>query len=66
MGSVWIQARAHFAVLTLSDAEIGVHRPALCGCSPPNGAVVLDIAYVLGIIAVFVIIGLVAKGAEKL
>lgn len=34
--------------------------------SSPEGATVLDIVYVLGIIAVFVLVGLVGKGVEKL
>ncbi|WP_158261909.1 hypothetical protein [Labedella gwakjiensis] len=34
--------------------------------SSPEGATVLDIVYVLGIIAVFVLVGLVGRGVEKL
>ena len=37
-----------------------------CGWSSPVPDLVLDIVYVLGIIAVFALIGLVAKGVEKL
>ena len=36
------------------------------GWSPPVPDLVLDIVYVLGVIAVFAFIALVAKGVEKL
>ena len=40
------------------------------GHAPPTGGVesllVLDLLYVVGVIAVFVIVGLVAKAVEKL
>lgn len=32
----------------------------------PEGVSVLDLVYVLGVIALFAVIGLVAKGVEKL
>ena len=33
---------------------------------PESGVLVLDVVYILGIIAVFVLVGLIAKGVEKL
>ncbi|WP_448809932.1 hypothetical protein [Agromyces bauzanensis] len=33
---------------------------------PEPGVSVLDVVYILGIIAVFVVVGLIAKGVEKL
>ena len=33
---------------------------------PESGDSVLDIVYILGIIAVFVVVGLIARGVEKL
>jgi hypothetical protein len=33
---------------------------------PNHGVSVLDVVYILGIIAVFVVVALVAKGVEKL
>jgi hypothetical protein len=38
-------------------------RPA---ASETHGVSVLDVVYILGIIAVFVLLGLIAKGVEKL
>ncbi|HXH34163.1 MAG TPA: hypothetical protein VNJ54_07090 [Plantibacter sp.] len=32
----------------------------------PSGVLLLDIAYVIGILAVFALVGLVARGVEKL
>ncbi|MGW9629448.1 hypothetical protein ACWGST_02000 [Agromyces sp. NPDC055520] len=40
-------------------------RPAACG-TPEPGVFVLDVVYILGIIAVFVLVGLIARGVEKL
>ena len=33
---------------------------------PIHGVSVLDVVYILGIIAVFVLVGLIARGVEKL
>lgn len=33
---------------------------------PNHGVFVLDVVYLLGIIAVFVLVGLIARGVEKL
>ena len=33
---------------------------------PNHGVSVLDVVYILGIIAVFVLVGLIARGVEKL
>jgi hypothetical protein len=33
---------------------------------PNHGVPVLDVVYILGIIAVFVLVGLIARGVEKL
>lgn len=33
---------------------------------PESGVFVLDVVYILGILAVFVVVGLIAKGVEKL
>jgi hypothetical protein len=33
---------------------------------PNHGVSVLDVVYILGIIAVFVVVGLIARGVEKL
>jgi hypothetical protein len=33
---------------------------------PIPGVIVLDVVYILGIIAVFVVVGLIARGVEKL
>ena len=33
---------------------------------PEPGVLVLDVVYILGIIAVFVVVGLIARGVEKL
>ena len=32
----------------------------------PDGVLVLDIVYVLGILALFVVVGVIARGVEKL
>ena len=37
-----------------------------CATRPEEGTELLDIVYVLGSIAVFVLVGLAAKGVEKL
>jgi hypothetical protein len=34
--------------------------------NPNHGVPVLDVVYILGIIAVFVLVGLIARGVEKL
>ena len=35
-------------------------------CPSESGVFVLDVVYILGIIAVFVLVGLIARGVEKL
>ena len=41
--------------------------PRPCGPRhPESGVLVLDVIYILGIIAVFVVVGLIARGVEKL
>ena len=37
-----------------------------CLRHPIHGVSVLDVVYILGIIAVFVLVGLIARGVEKL
>lgn len=44
-----------------------VRLPRPCGPRhPESGVFVLDVVYILGIIAVFVVVGLIARGVEKL
>ena len=52
-----------------------LHRNAANRCAsaapcgprhPESGVSVLDVVYILGIIAVFVVVGLIARGVEKL
>lgn len=47
-------------VPVLADAR--VPRPS----SHPDGVPVLDLVYVIGVLAVFTLVGVIAKGAEKL
>ena len=42
------------------------HRADRVNCRLMDGVFMLDIVYVLGVIAVFALIGVVAWGAEKL
>ncbi|WP_157432209.1 hypothetical protein [Agromyces italicus] len=48
--------------------QLNAARPSRpCGPrNPEPGVSVLDVVYILGIIAVFVVIGLIARGVEKL
>lgn len=57
---------ARRGVYSVAVPENGHPHPRRMRLTPPEGAIVLDIAYVLGIIAVFVLVGLVGRGVEKL
>jgi hypothetical protein len=53
---------------TLPVELVGTGPPAAPAArgTPESGVFVLDVVYLLGIIAVFVLVGLIARGVEKL
>ncbi|HEY9365355.1 MAG TPA: hypothetical protein VIP55_01860 [Agromyces sp.] len=64
-----IGAEASARVLHRLCRSSSSNRPAsrACGSRPrESGVFVLDVVYILGIIAVFVLVGLIARGVEKL
>jgi len=54
--------RGVYSVLVPVLADARVPRPS----SHPDGVPVLDLVYVIGVLAVFTLVGVIAKGAEKL
>ncbi|MFB9307691.1 hypothetical protein BJY17_002837 [Agromyces hippuratus] len=52
--------------LPVEPVETCPHAATAARGTPEPGVFVLDVVYILGIIAVFVLVGLIARGVEKL
>lgn len=61
-----IGAAASARVLHLTCSEMLLAGRTRSPRHPNHGVSVLDVVYILGIIAVFALVGLIARGVEKL